>query len=155
MTRKRSSTARDLLDILQSLPWWVGLLLALLSYLGLSVLAAQPVASGSRPNLVAIFAGALRFPLPLLCLLAAALSGAASLRRAQLLDKATSGDGRAAIASMHWRDFEMLLSEVYRRQGFSVTELGGNGPDGGEGRQEDLGAVQALEGLQRRRASCS
>ena len=36
-----------------------------------------------------------------------------------------------AIASMTWRDFERVIGAAFRRQGFNVTELGGNGPDGG------------------------
>jgi restriction system protein len=32
---------------------------------------------------------------------------------------------------MAWREFEMLIAESFRRQGFRVSETGGNGPDGG------------------------
>jgi hypothetical protein len=32
---------------------------------------------------------------------------------------------------MTWRQFEMLVGESFRRRGFTITETGGNGPDGG------------------------
>jgi len=38
---------------------------------------------------------------------------------------------KVAIASMSWRDFERLVGETFRRQGFTVTGFGGNCPDGG------------------------
>jgi restriction system protein len=38
---------------------------------------------------------------------------------------------KVAIASMSWRDFERLVGETFRRQGFKVTGFGGNAPDGG------------------------
>jgi len=31
---------------------------------------------------------------------------------------------------MSWRDFERLVGEVFRRQGFTVSGFGGQGPDG-------------------------
>ena len=32
---------------------------------------------------------------------------------------------------MSWREFEMLVGEAFRLQGYSVTETGGGEPDGG------------------------
>ena len=32
---------------------------------------------------------------------------------------------------MSWQDFELLVGEAFRLQGYEVTELGGEGPDGG------------------------
>lgn len=32
---------------------------------------------------------------------------------------------------MSWQDFERLVSEHFRRNGFQVSRVGGNGPDGG------------------------
>ena len=36
---------------------------------------------------------------------------------------------KVAITSMNWRDFERLVGEAFRRQGFTVTGFGGSGPD--------------------------
>ena len=131
MPRRRSSTAKDLVDIVASLPWWAGVLLALCSYVLFTMLAQQPLASGSQANLVAIFASALRIAAPFLFLIGAVLSAVTQSKRTQLFGRATSGNPRSAIASMSWREFELLISEAYRRQGYTVAELGGSGPDGG------------------------
>lgn len=32
---------------------------------------------------------------------------------------------------MAWKEFEKLVGEAFRLQGYQVTELGGDGPDGG------------------------
>ncbi|NLO90597.1 MAG: restriction endonuclease, partial [Elusimicrobia bacterium] len=36
-----------------------------------------------------------------------------------------------AIQAMSWQDFEVLISEYYKRLGYAVEETGGGGPDGG------------------------
>ncbi len=36
-----------------------------------------------------------------------------------------------ALDGMSWQDFELLVGEAFRLQGYEVTELGGQGPDGG------------------------
>lgn len=41
MSRRRSSTADDITDLVALLPWWVGVILALVSYLLFSHWAAQ------------------------------------------------------------------------------------------------------------------
>ncbi len=35
------------------------------------------------------------------------------------------------IRSMSWQDFEKLVGEIYRRKGYTITETGGGGADGG------------------------
>src|SRR5208337_454126 len=35
------------------------------------------------------------------------------------------------LRSMSWQDFERLVGEAYRQQGYTITETGGEGPDGG------------------------
>ena len=55
---------------------------------------------------------------------------------------------------MSWEDFERLVSEYFRRNGFQVTREGGNGPDGGidlvhaHEKRNLFGPVQAVEGIQ-------
>jgi restriction system protein len=48
--------------------------------------------------------------------------------------KSLVGDARAnrkAISAMSWRDFEKLVGEAFRQNGFHVVEQGGSSPDGG------------------------
>jgi restriction system protein len=69
--------------------------------------------------------------LPFLFGIAALISGFNSIRGKKLYDKIESRSGVASLNEMSWEDFERLVGEYYRRNGFQVTREGGNGPDGG------------------------
>jgi restriction system protein len=62
------------------------------------------------------------------CSLAACQTAAADSRRAGLLDGQRD---LASIKRLSWQDFELLVSEAYRRLGFAVEEVGQGGADGG------------------------
>jgi len=51
-------------------------------------------------------------------------------RRSRLFRKALSDPG-AAADEIDWQQFERLVGEVFRRQGYAVEETGNAGPDGG------------------------
>ena len=119
-------------------PWWVGVVLAVVSYLWLQSVVSQPMPTAVTPNQVSglIFSTWWRvigmvgqYLLPVL-FLAGAFSSFLKRRQAAQLhsDAANRADG---IAQMSWREFEVLVAEHFRRLGFSVTETGGGGPDGG------------------------
>jgi|LSQX01.1.fsa_nt_gb restriction system protein len=48
--------------------------------------------------------------------------------RRRLADRQTSLD---SLRALDWHDFELLVGEAYRRQGYEVSETGGGGADGG------------------------
>ncbi|MGH8771235.1 MAG: hypothetical protein ACREV2_08675 [Burkholderiales bacterium] len=48
MPRRRQGLFEDLLDIASKLPWWLSLLLAVISYFGLHHLASQEVAPAAH-----------------------------------------------------------------------------------------------------------
>lgn len=52
-------------------------------------------------------------------------------RRKLMEDVATATKPGKTIDGISWQQFEQLVGEAFRRQGFTVTETGGNGPDGG------------------------
>lgn len=62
------------------------------------------------------------------CALASLASFAAARRRRTLLDAQTGLD---SVAALGWRDFERLVGEAFRRQGYVVEESGLGGADGG------------------------
>lgn len=73
---------------------------------------------------------ALAVPAPffaVIILLIAPFSFFNARRKAKQLDNQKSIE---TIRKLHWRNFEELVAEAYRRQGYRVTE-GGFGPDGG------------------------
>jgi restriction system protein len=125
MSRSRD---RHLLVELTRLPWWVSVVFAAAVFAALRWLA--PTLTASRPILVPLGQAAavhahwialiFLFPVPF------ALYSAA--RRRRLVDAQPSID---RLLTMPWQDFEQLVGEAYRRQGYRVMERGGIGADGG------------------------
>ncbi len=119
------------------MPWWVGVLLAIVSYFWLHDVATRPVVIDPvRPNvpLQAIWQGLAfggQYIVPLLCLLGAVVSFLRRRQRKKLVGVVTHSDASDALNDMSWRQFEMLVAEGFRRQGYHVEETGGGGADGG------------------------
>lgn len=137
--RKRTSTAEDFMDIVAMLPWWAGVGLAVLSYLLFASLAARGAPAMTPSQMGAAVAGTListvsqllKYVVPLLCLAGAGMSAYRRAERTKLLATATDGDTSLEVSRMTWQQFELLVGEAFRSQGYGVAELGGAGPDGG------------------------
>lgn len=112
MARRRKNDG--LLDLLIELPWWVTLVLGLI-FMGVS--------GGGNPLVTLVFK-----MFSYACFLAAFVGGIKSLVRKSLFTSANDIDD---IRAMSWREFETLVGEAYRQQGFMVEETGGGGADGG------------------------
>jgi restriction system protein len=72
----------------------------------------------------------LQFAVPVIFLAGADASLIRELRGTALLDGAAT-HGSAGINAMSWSEFEQLIEEAFRRQGYSVASNAGRGPDGG------------------------
>lgn len=89
--RKRSSVAEDVIELVALMPWWVGLVLAFVSYLyfhsvaskGPPVVAPGQVAHSVLPILWYSAAGVLQYIAPLLCAVGAGLSAFQRYKRKQ------------------------------------------------------------------------
>ena len=112
----------------------------LLSYLVLAGLAKPVVLTGIQPGQMApVMTHALiqglamvgQFVVPILCLAAAAVSVAKRQRRSSLVAGVAQSRAPGALDGMSWQEFELLVGQAFRLQGYEVTELGGEGPDGG------------------------
>lgn len=128
------------MELVAMLPWWVGVVLALLSYLLLHKLAAQPLTAPAQPgqmNAVVMqglwrgLASAGQYLLPMLCLAGAAASAWRRKVRQTLLTDVAQSKATDALDGMSWQEFEMLVGEGFRLQGYQVVETGGGGADGG------------------------
>lgn len=141
--RKRTSGFEDLITVLARLPWWACLVIALVAWLILNPIASSPVqVSNSAPldqmggilasQLLRTFAYFGQYLIPFACVLAAIGSLVSRTRRKKLITdvQAATQPGKA-IDGLNWRQFEQLVGEAFRRQGYRITETGGNGPDGG------------------------
>lgn len=141
MARKRkTSPAEDMLDLASMLPWWVGIALAIASYLLLHSLASPSPIPAPQPGQLGQFvAGMLwkafayygQFIIPLIFLGGAAISAWRRRQRSMLITDMAQSSAANALDGVSWREFEMLVGEAFRLQGYRVVEAGGGGPDGG------------------------
>jgi restriction system protein len=140
MGRRRKSSADDVVDLVALLPWWLGVALAGLSYLTLHRIADQPLPVSTQPaQLGAVAVQAMwhalalfgQYLLPALFLIGAVTSAWRRRERKTLVTNAARSDGADAIDGMTWQQFELLVAEGFRLQGYRVVETGGGGPDGG------------------------
>ena len=143
MARKRkTSPAEDLIDLIAMLPWWAGIGLAIVSYLILHAFAfsgAEPTPA-LQPGQIGQYMSDImvkwlayygQFIAPLFCLIGAALSAWRRKQRKALIADVAQGNAADALNAMSWREFEMLIGEAFRLQGYQVAEIGGHGADGG------------------------
>lgn len=137
---RRTSPAEDLMDLVALLPWWAGVGLALLTYLLLHAVAGQTTQISMQPGQVAdgvmrvMFVTLARYGqylVPFLCLVSAGVSAVRSARRARLVTNVAESASADALHGMSWREFESLVGEGFRLQGYQVVETGGGGADGG------------------------
>jgi restriction system protein len=138
--KKKSSPAEDFIEVIALVPWWIGLIIGVVSYFILHGLAAAPVvvvpsAQGVGGALYGTFVRALaqvgQYMVPLLCFTGAVASALGRKKRADLLDGVAKFGDTNALGAMSWLEFEQMVGEWFRRQGYAITEVGGAGPDGG------------------------
>ena len=138
--RRKTSPAEDLLALVARFPWWVGVALAAVLYVVLHRVALPSPPTALQPGQVAPFliqgvgsalARVGQYLLPLLCLAGAAVSAWRRRRRECLFNDVSSSPTAAALDDMSWREFEMLVGEAFRLQGFRVAETGRAAADGG------------------------
>ncbi len=118
----------SILEHLVILPWWRNLILAAIVYISFKYLI--PFITFQHPfykGLVAILPSLAPYAAFVLCLTAVA-SAYNAWRKGALLE---NQKGIATIRSISWQEFEELVGEAYRRKGYTVTESGGGGADGG------------------------
>ncbi|MDP4300025.1 restriction endonuclease [Leptothrix discophora] len=138
--RRRSSPAERLLDLVSRLPWWADVLLALLSHVWLHRLAGRPMTAMAQPGqlgelltqtLATTLASWGQYIVPSLCLAGAGLSAWRRRERRQLMADVVQARSADAVDGLSWQQFEQLVGEGFRQQGYRVTETGGGGADGG------------------------
>ena len=138
--RKKSSPAEDLVELVALMPWWAGCVLALVSYLWLHGVATHEVVALIAPGQVGTvvtqtvwksLATVGQYLLPLLCLMGAATSAYGRSKRKSLVSNVVSSASANALNNMSWQEFELLVGEGFRQQGYQVIENGGGGADGG------------------------
>lgn len=140
--RRKTSAFDDLIHIASRLPWWLSLLIAFVAWFLLHsyAISPPPVVTADPKQLGQLMAGSafrgiamlLQYLVPAAFVLGAIGSVIARAKRRKLIvDVASATKPGKTIEGISWQQFEQLTGEAFRRQGFTVTETGGNGPDGG------------------------
>jgi len=138
--RKKASMADDLSELVAMLPWWAGVLLALVSYFVLHSIASRELVGLTQPGQMGAMvtqsiwkslATVGQYFLPFICLLGAGTSAWRRRERKNLVADVARNEATDALDGMSWREFEMLVGEGFRLQGYQVVETGGGGADGG------------------------
>lgn len=135
----KSSMAAAVADVMALVPWWAGCALALLSYLLLHRVATQEDVAiisnaQSSPLLTQdiwrTFAFFGQYLLPPLCLADAAFSALQRHRRQKSIGEVTGSKAADALDGISWQQFELLVGEAFRRQGFQVAGNRGGADSG-------------------------
>ncbi|MHB8880432.1 MAG: restriction endonuclease [Thermodesulfovibrionales bacterium] len=132
MARRNESV----LDLLSLFPWWVSVAASGISYVALkfivpSIELHQKGPADTTYMLLKGLVNAAPSIAPLIALfllIPAPISAINSLRKRKLLERQESVD---TVRSLKWKEFEELVGETYRQQGYAVYENAGAGPDGG------------------------
>lgn len=125
MARRRDDS---LIALLFELPWQAAAVLGAIVWVAAPFVAAKlvqasPVLAQSQhaiTQLIHVFAG--------LCVLAAVAS---FVRRLMIKQKLAAQRSLEDLRALTWRQFESVVGEAFRRQGYQVTETGQGGADGG------------------------
>lgn len=139
--RRKTSTFEDIIYIASRLPWWLSLIIALGAWFFFHSVATSPpptltdpkqfgqMLTGQMFRTISMF---LQFIIPVAFCFGAIGSLFGRFKRRKLMgDVASAIKPGKTIEGISWQQFEQLTGEAFRRQGFTVTETGGNGPDGG------------------------
>ncbi len=137
---RRTSPLENLIELASRLPWWVGCTLAVVSFVVLHSLSgielAQPTGleqigthAGKRMVVTMAFFG--QFILPLAFGLGSLVSVVRGIKQRGRYAAVKGQSDPGALFDMTWQQFEGLVAEFFRRQGYTVVQTGGDGPDGG------------------------
>jgi restriction system protein len=123
------------LEQIAEMPWPVGFLLGIIGFVVVRYGIGWFLTSRSNPVFHAmgtpVEAGAwapIAWSVLGICWAGALLSFIGSAKRKHLLETQT---GLESLRAMSWREFEMLVGEAFRRQGYAIQETGLGGADGG------------------------
>lgn len=149
MGRSRDrSILEDLFDLLTDAPVWMGPVVAGVVYAGFRW-GLPTLFPGGSTNQVGVMLSRIAGPTTLMI---APWAGsavllvwvAAELKKRSRRRRLDSQTGIESIQNLSWAEFEALLGEAYRRQGYQVDHCGRAGPDGGVDLRLERGGITTL-----------
>lgn len=134
--KKDESLIEELLTFVTILPWWGGPLVAALVYGFLAVFVPSVLMANATDSPVTtipfgVFSKVSVSVAPLVAGIILIVGAVATLKRwasGRALDTQT---GAESLRELSWLEFERLLAEAFRREGYTVEPGGGSAPDGG------------------------
>lgn len=131
---RKNSTFDDLVEIAALLPWWLSFILAAVLYVAIHHFAIVAVPYPADPKhmsemitgqLIHMLALLGQYIIPLAFVFGAIASVVGRRKRAKLYLYVAGQPVKNALNEMNWREYEMLVGEWFRKQGYVVTETGG------------------------------
>lgn len=142
MGRRRKSDPNPLIVLFEMasiFPWWVGVIAAIGFYYLFAHIAALPVpantgqisdvTSNMTSAVIRGLAAGAKYLIPGTLLVGALASFVSSFQARRLYQGVRTR--KLTIADLSWQQFERLIGEVFRQQGYTAVERGGSGGDGG------------------------
>ena len=118
----------SILEILVLLPWWVSVIVSATVYIVMTVVIPGMVSESPLLSAAAVVPPQFAPWIALIFLLPAPISWFGRRKKRLRLDAQRDVD---TIKSLSWREFEQLVAEAFRRQGYTVEENATAGADGG------------------------
>lgn len=125
MARRRKE---GLFQVLLDFPWWVSIIVGGVAFVMLRWIVPSVVAHNKiLADIAQGFSGVAGY-IALFFLFPAGLSFFKQVIRGRKLEAQRNLE---SVRDLSWREFEGLVGEAFRRQGYFLIEKGGNQPDGG------------------------
>jgi restriction system protein len=118
----------SILNLLIQVPWWVSVVVSGAAYVFLKFIFPSIDFGSMMANSFAKGISSAAPIIALVLLIPAPIAAFNSWRKRRILD---SQKGIDSIRALGWREFEELVGEAYRRQGYAVIENTSAGPDEG------------------------
>lgn len=123
----KRSAADDLIDVVALLPWWAGIGFAFATYMLLHRLAVPEAADAAQPAALGLMLGRSlaaigQYLLPLIGIVAAAVSAWHRRQQAARAADVTPDDAAPAIERLGRREFRLLIGDAFRLQGYQVVD---------------------------------
>lgn len=141
MTRRyRKSSSENTFDELvrasSVLPWWLSVGLAVLLFLFVPFSIAEPNGSFSASDVSGLLVGvifsiAFKYFVPLALVLGGVINLFKRGKSAWMFSSISKRGAKETLRNLSWKDFEFLVSEYYKRQGYRIDLIDAQGADGG------------------------
>jgi len=138
--RSKTSVFENSIIIASKLPWWLCLSSVVTARFILhavtipNAIAPKQIGDLNQVIISQMFRTSMQlgqYLLPAIFLLEAVVSDVTRLRRSKLFDGVAEGCAKAMIHDVSWKQFEQLVGESFRGQGFSMQESEARGADSG------------------------